>query len=335
MMTNRERVWASLRHEQPDRCPYTIGFTQKARQNMVEYFGDADFAARLNNCMYTIAANPGPRQGEIEPGFWRDEFGVIWNRTVDRDIGVVDNCLLPERTLEGYEFPDPYDPQKFAGFGQRLAASKGRFVEFAIGFSLFERAWTLRGMENLLVDMLEAPQFAHQLLEAICDYNCALVEQALEYEIDGVHFGDDWGCQRGLIMGPDMWREFLKPHLARQYGLAKARGKAVSIHSCGMVTEVIPDLIEIGVDLFNPFQPEVMDVYWMKRTYGDRLSFWGGISTQQLLPYGTPQEVREVARRMMAEVGRDGGYVLAPAHSIPGDAKPENIAALMEVVEEQ
>ena len=135
-------------------------------------------------------------------------------------------------------------------------------------------------------------------------------------------------------MGPKLWEEFLKPRLARQYGAAKAAGKFVTIHSCGMVQEVFPQLIEIGLDCFNPFQPEVMDPYEMKRLYGDRLSFWGGVSTQKLLPYGTVDEVRAEVRRLIAEVGRDGGYICAPAHGIPGDAKPENIMAMIETVNE-
>ncbi|HET6454210.1 MAG TPA: uroporphyrinogen decarboxylase family protein, partial [Armatimonadota bacterium] len=130
------------------------------------------------------------------------------------------------------------------------------------------------------------------------------------------------------------WERFLMPRLARQYAAAKDAGKLVTIHSCGKVQEVFLRLIEIGLDCFNPFQPEVMDVYEIKRVFGDRLSFWGGISTQRLLPYGTPDEVKVEARRMMREVGRDGGYILAPAHSIPGDARPENILALIEVVNE-
>jgi len=189
-------------------------------------------------------------------------------------------------------------------------------------------------MENLFLDMIEAPGFVHELLDVICDYNVALAGRALEYEIDSVHFGDDWGSQRGLLMGPGLWSEFILPRLRRQYAVAKSAGKFVTIHSCGKVQEVFPQLIDIGLDCFNPFQPEVMDVYEMKRRFGDRLSFWGGVSTQRLLPYGTPDEVRAEARRMMAEVGRDGGFIIAPAHSIPGDAKPENIMALIEVVNE-
>jgi uroporphyrinogen decarboxylase len=107
------------------------------------------------------------------------------------------------------------------------------------------------------------------------------------------------------------------------------------IHCCGDVDELFDDLVDLGVNCFNPFQPEVMDPYEMKRRFGDRLSFWGGVSTQRLLPYGTPGQVREEVRRLMAEVGRDGGYILAPAHAIPGDAKPENVMAMIETINAQ
>ncbi|MBM3501902.1 MAG: uroporphyrinogen-III decarboxylase-like protein [Armatimonadetes bacterium] len=334
-MTNKERVYAAFAHQQPDKTPYCMGLTQKAHAAMVEHFGNADWAAQIDNCFHGVAANPGSKQQEISADLWQDEFGVQWDKSIDRDIGNVCNCVIPERNLDGVEFPDPYAPGKFDGFGERVAQAGDRAVQFGIGFSLFERAWTMRGMERLFMDMVEAPEFVDELLDAICDYNVALVEQAVQYPIDSVHFGDDWGSQRGLLMGPARWERFLKPRLARQYGAAKAAGKFVTIHSCGMVQSVFPQLIEIGLDCFNPFQPEVMDPYQMKREFGDRLSFWGGVSTQKLLPYGTPDEVRAEARKLMAEVGKSGGYILAPAHGIPGDGKPENIMALIETVNDQ
>ena len=333
-MTHKERVIASLRHQQPDRTPYVIGFTQKSLAAMERHFGGRDFLNLIDNSVYGVAANPGPKDQWIDENTWQDEFGVQWDRSIDRDIGNVCNRVLPDRDLSKLDLPDPHAPGKFEGFAEACAAGKDRFVQFGIGFSLFERAWTMRGMDTLFMDMIEAPGFVHELLDAICDYNVALVEQAVKYEIDAVHFGDDWGSQRGLLMGPKLWEEFLKPRLARQYGAAKAAGKFVTIHSCGMVQEVFPQLIEIGLDCFNPFQPEVMDPYEMKRLYGDRLSFWGGVSTQKLLPYGTVDEVRAEVRRLIAEVGRDGGYICAPAHGIPGDAKPENIMAMIETVNE-
>jgi len=334
-MTNKERVCASFAHQQPDRTPYTIGFTQKALEAMVEHYGSDDFLKQINNCFHFVAANPGPNQRSLDETIWQDEFGVQWNRSIDRDIGNVCNCVIPKRSLEDLELPDPRAPEKFAGFAKRCAAGKDRCVLFSIGFSLFERAWALRGMTNLLMDMVEAPEFVEELLDALCDYNVALVGQAAKYDIDAVYFGDDWGSQRGLMMSPRMWEHFLKPRLARQYQAAKQAGKFVTIHSCGKVEVLFPQLIEIGLDCFNPFQPEVMDVYEVKRLYGGKLSFWGGISTQRLLPYGTPDQVRAEAKRMIAEVGKQGGFILAPAHAIPGDARPENIMALIQAVSDQ
>lgn len=336
-MTSKERVTAALRHQPPDRCPVAMGLTQKAHAAMVAHYGDDGYRKLIPTDIVGVAARPGPLDEWLSETVWQDEFGVQWDRSIDRDIGNVCNRVLPERDLSGLQFPDPTDPAKFEGFGETVAAANaaGRFVQFGIGFSLFERAWTLRGMENLFLDMVEAPEFVDELLDVICDYNVTLARKALEYDIDAIHFGDDWGSQRGLLMGPRLWERFLKPRLARMYGTAKAVGKFVTIHSCGKVQELFPQLIEIGLDCFNPFQPEVMDPYEMKRLHGDRLSFWGGVSTQQLLPYGTPEEVRVEVRRLIREVGRDGGYVLAPAHSIPGDAKPENIMALIETANEQ
>jgi uroporphyrinogen decarboxylase len=145
-------------------------------------------------------------------------------------------------------------------------------------------------------------------------------------------FGDDWGSQQGLIMGPRLWDAFIRPRVRDMYQAVRARGKYVFIHSCGKVQSLFPALIDCGLHCFNPFQPEVMDAFDMKRRYGARLSFYGGISTQKTLPYGTPGQVREEVRRLLHEVGKDGGYIAAPSHAIPGDAKAENIAAMIEVL---
>jgi uroporphyrinogen decarboxylase len=119
------------------------------------------------------------------------------------------------------------------------------------------------------------------------------------------------------------------------YGLVRSKGKLVFIHCCGKVDRVFPELIECGVDVFNPFQPEVMDVFDVKRRYGSQLSFFGGVSVQRTLPYGTVAEVREETQRLLEVVGRDGGYIAAPSHAIPADAKPENVAALIETLQSQ
>jgi uroporphyrinogen decarboxylase len=237
--------------------------------------------------------------------------------------------------VDDLEFPDPNDPARYANYPKQPLIQEDRFVISTISFSLFERAWTLAGMENLLIAMCADKPFAHRLLERVLEFNLAVINHACSYGVDAMHFGDDWGQQRGLLMGYDLWKEFIEPCLRAQYKAVKDRGKAVVIHSCGKVDELFPDLIEDGLDVFNPFQPEVIDVFDAKKRYGDQLCFYGGISTQRTLPYAAVSEVKEEIKRLIDKVGKNGGYFAAPAHSIPADAKPENIAAMIEVLQNQ
>jgi uroporphyrinogen decarboxylase len=172
------------------------------------------------------------------------------------------------------------------------------------------------------------------LLGAIADYNIAQVSEALRYQIDAVYFGDDWGQQHGLQMGPRLWHEFIEPQLRRMYGMVRQAGKFVMIHSCGDVDELFDDLLAIGLNCFNPFQPEVMDVHGLLPRYRGRLAFHGGMSTQRTLPFGTAEDVRAETRRLLA-LGREGGYIFAPAHDVEGDVPLENILAMIEVVQGQ
>jgi uroporphyrinogen decarboxylase len=187
-------------------------------------------------------------------------------------------------------------------------------------------------MENLLMAMVVDPAFAHGLLDRILEFNLRLIDNVCEFDVDAMMFGDDWGHQRGLITGPDHWRDYIKPRIRRMYGAAKAKGKYVFIHSCGKVEQLFPELIEAGLDVFNPMQPEVMDVAEVKRQFGSALSFYGGISTQKTLPFGTVQETKDEVKRLIDVLGRDGGYIAAPAHAIPADARPENVAAMIEIL---
>jgi uroporphyrinogen decarboxylase len=185
-----------------------------------------------------------------------------------------------------------------------------------------------------MVDFHYHRDFVHDLLNAIVDYNIAQVQEALKYDIDAVYFGDDWGMQHGLQMGPVMWRKFIYPALKRMYGVVREAGRYVMIHSCGDVDELFEDLIELGVNCFNPFQPEVMDVTALMRQYRGRLAFHGGLSTQKTLPYGSPQDVARETRRLL-ELGCDGGYIFAPAHDVEGDVPLENMLSFIELLQQQ
>ncbi len=184
------------------------------------------------------------------------------------------------------------------------------------------------------MDFVANPGFVRELLSAIGEYNIAQVKEALKYDIDAVYFGDDWGQQHGLQMGPRIWREFIYPILKRMYRVVRDAGKFVMIHSCGDVDELFDELIAAGVNCFNPFQPEVMDVYSLLPRYRGRLCFHGGLSTQRTLPFGSVEDVRAEARRLL-ELGREGSYIFAPAHDVEGDVPLENMLAMIEVVQGQ
>jgi uroporphyrinogen decarboxylase len=334
-MTPRERVVAALEHRQPDATPFHITFTAPAHKAMATFYGDPGFEAKLGNCLTILRVLRGERDLPGRPGIQEDDFGVQWDRTVDTDIGTVCNTVVTHESLRDYRFPDPEDPERFAHFPAALRERGERFAVASIGFALFERAWTLAGMENVLVAMINDPAFVEELFDRILEYDLAVTRKALSFPIDGIRFGDDWGQQRGLIMGPTLWRRYIGPRIAKLYALVKSSGRRVFIHSCGRIQELLPDLIEAGVDVFNPFQPEVIDVGDAKRRHGARMTFFGGISTQRTLPYGTTAEVRDEVRWLIDRIGLNGGYIAAPAHDIPKDARPENIATMIEVLQGQ
>jgi len=332
-MTKRDVIRTVIEGGQPPYVPWSMGFTYEAAETLRAYFETDDLGPVLDNHLLDLGNGIGFFT-DLGGGRVQDVFGVVWDRSVDKDIGQVFGQVLPEPSLRGYQFPDPQAPIFYQDIPEKLARRGDLYRVFNIGFSLYERAWTMRGLEALMMDFIDSPGFVTELFNTIADYNIAQVQEALRYDIDAVYFGDDWGQQRGLQMGPRLWKKFLYPVLKRMYGAVRSAGKAVFIHSCGDVDELFDDLIEIGVNCFNPFQPEVMDVYALLEQYRGRLAFHGGLSTQRTLPYGAVADVQRETRRLL-ECGRQGGYIFAPAHAVEGDVPLENMLAFIEIVQGQ
>jgi uroporphyrinogen decarboxylase len=333
MMTKRDVVKQALAFQPAPYVPWSFGFTQEAHEKLIEHYGAGNLEEHLQNHILTVADTYGFFT-DIGNGCFQDVFGVVWDRNVDKDIGNVRGQVLPDPTLQGYPFPDPLDPRFYAQIPRLLERYGDRYRVFNVGFSLYERAWTMRGMVELMMDFHDNPAFVHELLNTIGDYNIAVLKEACKYDIDAIYFGDDWGQQHGLIMGYRTWREFIYPVLRRMYGAAHEAGKQVFIHSCGDVDELFDDLVGIGLNCFNPFQPEVMDVYALVPRYHERLAFHGGMSTQRTLPYGTVDDVRRETQRLI-DLGCNGGYIFAPAHAVEGDVPLENMLAFIDLLHAQ
>ena len=205
------------------------------------------------------------------------------------------------------------------------------FVAPNLGFALFERAWSLRGFDTFLLDMVLDPGFAEDLLERITQIQLVLIGRFLDLGVDGGYFGDDYGSQANLLFSPAMWRTLIKPRLARLFAPFREAGLPVLMHSDGQISEILPDLVEIGLTAYNPVQPEVIDHAWLRRTFGNRLAYYGGLSTQTTLTQGTPQEVTSAVQACLAALAPENtGLVLAPSHRMMSDTPMENVEAMLE-----
>lgn len=335
-MTRRERVIAAVKHQQTGLCPYNIEFTHEEYEKVSKYLNDNDFYSKLGNHIAMAYYDGFLSEIPEKPGYWKDDFGVLWNRNgVDRDIGVIEGSVIKKPDIKSYKFPEINETKIRKEYENMIKNAEDKFRFGSIGFSMYERAWTLRGIEDLLVDMIEEPEFVEDLLDAVTEYNLKVIDIGLEYGIDGFHFGDDWGQQKGLIMGPIYWRRFIKPRMAKMYARIKSKGLIVSQHSCGDIQEIMPDLIEIGLDIYQTFQPEIYDMKEIKRRFGSNLTFWGGISTQRLLPFAAAEEVKRVTKETIKIMAGNGGYIVAPTHALPADIPAENVVALIEALQNQ
>ena len=374
-MTSRERVLASLNHQEPDRVPIALGqavgdgITLVAYRNLLRHLGMDERMAQLKDTRAQTAkvdedvlrrfrvdfrgiglgAPDGWKDRWLDDHTIQDEWGVV--RTRPQDSYYFDLCRSPlaeEATLaaaERHSWPDPLDPGRYRGLKDR-ARRLHRETDYAVVLDLncafFLRCCELRGWENFYMDLVADTEFAEALMDRYLEIRLAMAERALQEVGDSVDIvvvtSDDLGMTERTLISPALYRALIKPRQKRTFDFFKARtGAKRYYHTDGAIYPLIPDLIEIGVEVLNPVEVRAAgmeDTEKLKREFGNRLTFWGAIDTHHVLPHGTPEEVREEVRRRIRDLGPGGGYVVSPVHNIQPDVPPENVVAMYEAAQD-
>ena len=334
-MTKRELVLCALNHQNSDKVPYCIRLTVK---------GYDAYGEQLMKDFYNPQVQEDYRAGKItfhqavdlSIGNFMIDIGSVgnpwWNWDYKNMPAVYADCdEEPEMMPPIIRYDSEECVERFLENAKYIAENYQTFNTSLIWGSHWEKAYFTRGIENFLADLACAPEFAQKLLDYIIELNMECLPKVASCPyIDGILLGSDWGTQQDLIMAPQTWRTMIKPGEKQEYELIKSYGKKVMVHSCGQILRIMPDLVELGVDILNPVQPECMDLSLLKKEYGDHITFWGGISTQRTLPYGTPEDVRKETAQIIEQMSKSGGYITCSSQEIQIDVPYENLKALIE-----
>ena len=331
---------AQIEHQETETVPYTLSIEEGIDQELDEYYGSAAWRESIQTFQQHVSIVDNRMRFPTDtPDVVKDVWGSIWR--LDRRPEHLEQPGLLEPSFANYRWPAPEEfflPEAEIEQAKQTCRDYGDeyFITAYLGWGLIESSWGLRGFENVMMDMAAETEFYEELLERITEQFLVYVDFACDQlpGIDGIMFGDDWGDQRGVMGGPDRWRAFIKPRYKRIYDRAHERGKFTLSHCCGSVAEIMPDIIEIGLDVLESVQPEAqgMNPYELKSEYGSDIAFWGCLGSQSTIPFGTPDEIRDEVDRLKREMGRDGGYILAPAKELQPGTPIENAAAVVEAI---
>jgi uroporphyrinogen decarboxylase len=331
-LTPKERMRRALWRQPVDRLPVQTNYTGTMAAHLATHLHctPAELPSRLDNHLLRVDIDHTPRlsdDGAVSFDWW----GAGWG-TATEGYWHASAPLAENTDLAAYPWPDPAAPSLLDKAAATIAADDGRhFVAPNFGFALFERAWSLRGFDEFLMDMVCEPEWSVDLLDRIAAIQIALARRFVALGVDGGYFGDDYGAQKSTLFSPALWRDMIKPRLARMFAVFREAGLPVILHSDGDIWPILPDLVEIGLTCLNPVQPEVLDHGRLYREFGKHLSFYGGISTQAVLPKVTAAEVRAATAACIRDLAPDGtGLILGPSHRMQSDIPPENVAAMLE-----
>jgi uroporphyrinogen decarboxylase len=341
-MNSKSRVHAALRRQPTDRVPVFMWFHPATAQRLADLLeipascvGEAmgnDISQTWVNNNYAMEGIVHEHDGEGHTDAW----GIRWvKQYFFNQIAHFPLAGALREAVLAYRFPYDHAEALLALMAPVVARAADTFIGCDVSPCVFEMYWRLRGMTDTLTDMAADPDLAWTMFERCADFANALgAEACRRFPLDWYWTGDDIASQTGMLMSPKLWRAQIKPHLARVFAVGRGAGLPVAYHCCGALRPIIPDLIEIGMDVLNPVQSNCpgMDPLDLKREFGGCITFMGGVDTQDLLPHGTANEVRRATARLIEGMTVDGGgYILAASHTIPPETPDENIFAMYDV----
>ncbi|MBI2435858.1 MAG: hypothetical protein HYV26_23635 [Candidatus Hydrogenedentes bacterium] len=290
-MTCKELVYRAIERTDPERTP------------MLYCNRDFEYSDIVG-----VGFGPSATFSPREPG--ESEWGYVWAALDDTMGQPHAHPLADWPRIEGYTPPDPYEPGRFDGISEQIARWDGKFVRFCVGISGFNQATFLRGFDNFMLDLYAEPSRVERVLDLVFDFENGLIDQAVRLPIDCVAFGDDWGTQQGLMIALDLWRKVFRPRYAEQFARIRRAGKKVWFHSCGDVFAIIDDLIDIGVDVIELLQPDLLGVERLAKAFGGRICFCCSVDHQRRAMSGTRDEIFAYARRLRDTLGTfNGGFI--------------------------
>lgn len=352
-MTSRERTIAILERRVPDRLPREIKLTGPLLEDFRARTG-ADDPAEYYDLDVRDVFFSQPDQPADFSKYYPDGVPHLWNppgwEVGEWGVGVKPGSLLhfvhiehpmanlsEVSELKDYPFPDLTRVERHRHLESEVAAlhERGLFVIGFMEWTIFEIAWHMRGMDALFTDIALNPEFAEYMLERITEIRCFQARRYAQAGVDLLKIGDDVGTQRAMLMSPKMYRQWFKPRYARVIQAAREVNPNLQVcyHSDGDCWDIIPDLIEAGVTVLNPVQPECLDIAAVKKEFGKDLVFWGGIGTQTTMPFASAQEVYDTVQRTIGILGPTG-YFPCPTHVLEPEVPWENIDAYLRAVED-
>ncbi len=358
-MTSRERFITTINGGEPDRPPVFATFTPQVAEKMSKHLSlpyeeplDSLLSTRISHTNLLLhLGNDAVGTASIAPdnaptitnadGTLTNEYGMIF-----KPMGLYNEFYKyplehaeSESDIDNYKFPDPFAEGRYEDAENKVAIYKNEYgVIGDLETAIFETSWYLTGLEKFFMDMLVQPPYFIKLLDKVQHIHLEIGKELIRKGIDMIWAGDDFGGQDGMLTDPDQWRQIFKPRMKFMFEEFRKVNPEIKIawHTCGSVVPIIPDLIEIGLDILNPIQPLAKDMKpeFLKKEFGEDLIFFGGICVQDLLPNGTPQKIKDEVKRCAEILGKGGGYILAPAHNIQDDTSIENVNAFFEATHE-